>query len=186
MATSLDGFIARTNGDLDWLNQWPESGHDYGYSDFMASIDGLIMGRRTYEKVLTFGEWSYSKPVIVLSRSLDLNDLRPDLMGKVRISRSRPAEVISEIGGEGWMRAYLDGGQVIQAFLREGLVEDMVLTRIPILLGAGLPLFGTLQQDAKLKHLKTTAYSSGFVQSHYAIQQTDLPPTCSAHGQFCR
>ena len=169
IAASLDGFIARPNGDIDWLDHWPEIGDDYGYSDFIASVDGLIMGRGTYEKALTFAEWPYSKPVIVLSRSLRQNDVRSDLVGKVRISQSQPTLMISELEGEGWKRAYVDGGQVIQAFLREELIEDMVITRVPILLGAGLPLFGALRRDVKLTHLRTHAYASGFVQSHYAI-----------------
>lgn len=180
IAVSLDGFIARPNGDIDWLEGWPEVGHDYGFSEFMASVDGLIMGRGTFEKALTFKVWPYTKPVVVMSRTLRQSNLRSDLADKVRISPSEPKVVLDEIGREGWTRAYVDGGKIIQSFLREGLIEDMVLTRIPILLGEGLPLFGELAKDTKLAHLKTTAYASGFVQSHYSTiephgLETDRP-----------
>lgn len=171
IATSLDGYIARPNGDIDWLDGWPEVGHDYGFSEFMASVDGLIMGRGTFEKALTFEAWPYSKPVVVLSRTLCQSDLRADLAGKVRISTSEPKLVLAERERDGWTRAYVDGGQVIQSFLREALIEDLVLTRLPILLGAGLSLFGALPGDTKLTHLKTTAFPSGFVQSHYTVQR---------------
>jgi dihydrofolate reductase len=171
IAASLDGFIARPNGDIDWLEGWPDVGRDYGYGEFIAPIDGLVMGRGSYEKVLTFPSWPYAKPVVVLSRTLRQDDVRSDLAGKVRISRSEPGQVVAELGREGWKRVYVDGGRVIQAFLRDGLIEDLIVTRIPILLGAGLPLFGLLQQDVRLRHVRTTAYESGFVQSHYVVER---------------
>ena len=171
IATSLDGFIARPDGGIDWLLEgWPEVGHDYGFSEFMASVDGLIMGRGTFEKVQAFETWLYSKPVVVLIRTLRQRDVRDDLAGRVRISASAPKDVLAELEREGWKRAYVDGGQVIQSFLREGLIEDMVLTRIPTLLGEGLPLFGALAGDIRLTHLKTTTHTSGLVESHYAVR----------------
>jgi dihydrofolate reductase len=171
IAASLDGYIARPGGDLDWLDGWPAVGHDYGYGDFIASVDGVVMGRGTFEKVLTFPEWPYAKPVVVLSRSLRQGDLRADLAAKVRISAAGPGEIVADLDREGWKRACVDGGSVIQAFLREGLVADMVVTRIPILLGGGLPLFGPLHSDVRLTHLRTAGYASGFVQSHYAVDR---------------
>jgi dihydrofolate reductase len=92
------------------------------------------------------------------------------LSGKVRVSDAEPAQLMAELDREGWRRVYVDGGKIIQSFLREGLIADMVLTRIPVLLGEGIPLFGTLAKDIRLAHLKTTAYESGFVQSHYAVE----------------
>ena len=169
IAASLDGFIARRGGEIEWLEGWPEVGHDYGVGEFMASVDGLIMGRGTYEKALTFPEWPYDKPVVVLSQSMKDAEVRADLAGKVRITSSNPGQLLQELDREGWKRAYVDGGQVVQSFLREGLIADMVLTRIPILIGAGLPLFGALPADVKLAHLKTDSYASGFVQSRYAV-----------------
>jgi dihydrofolate reductase len=169
IAASLDGYIARPDGDIDWLHGWPDVGHDYGYGAFMASVDGLIVGRGSYEKALAFPEWPYPKPVVVLSRTLGQDGVPPHLAGKVRINPAGPRQVVHELQGQGWTRAYVDGGRVIQSFLREGLIEDLIVTSIPILLGAGLPLFGPLDADIRLKHLKTSAYDSGFVQSHYAV-----------------
>ncbi len=171
IAVSLDGFISRANGDIDWLSGWPEAGHDYGFAEFMAAVDGLVMGRGTFETAMTFEAWPYTKPVVVMSRTLQEGDLRQDLAGKVRITRAGPGEVMRDLEREGWKRVYVDGGLVVQSFLREGLIEDMVLTRVPILIGAGRPLFGELARDIRLRHLDTSAYASGFVQSRYAIQR---------------
>ena len=172
IAVSLDGFIARHDGDIDWLMKQPTEGEDYGYDEFMGSVDGLVMGRGSYEKVLTFGKWPYSKPVVVLSRSLSARDLREDLIGKARIVNAAPREIMGTLSKEGWRRAYIDGGQIVQGFLREGLITDMTVTVVPILLGSGIPLFGPLDHDIDLKHVETTSYSSGFVQSKYEVLGT--------------
>ena len=171
IAASLDGLIARRDGDLDWLMKQATAGEDYGYDAFLDSVDGLVMGRGSYEKVLTFGDWPYPKPVVVLSRSLSPADLREDLAGKVRILDAAPAEIMKALSEEGWGRAYIDGGQVIQAFLRDGLISDMTLTRIPILLGDGIPLFGPLDRDIDLRHVETKAYASGLVRSRYEVRR---------------
>lgn len=170
IATSLDGFIARTDGGLDWLpglDAYP--GEDYGYDAFMASVDGLVMGRNTFEIVLAFGEWPYPKPVIVLSRTLDASSLRADLKDKVEFSSLAPRELMRDLALRGWSRVYVDGGRVIQSFLREGLIADMAITRVPVLLGQGLPLFGSLEGDIKLRHEETRGYPSGLVSSRYII-----------------
>jgi dihydrofolate reductase len=169
IAASLDGFIARPDGDIEWLHQWPDAGHDYGYSAFVSSVDGMIIGRGTFEKVLSFGTWPYEKPVIVLSRSLDPEAIPPDRADRVRILDLTPEAVLEKLDAEGWSRAYVDGGQLIQSFLRSGLIADMTITHIPILLGAGRPLFGALPHDVGLTHIETMAYPSGFVQSHYVV-----------------
>lgn len=170
IATSLDGFIARPDGSLDWLpGLESDPGGDYGYGDFIASVDGLIMGRHSFEKVQEFDPWPYPKPVIVLSRSMDASAVRADLRDKVEISTLDPRSLMERLAGRGWKRAYVDGGKVIQSFLREGLVSDMVITRVPVLLGEGLPLFGPLGGDIELKHLETRGYASGLVQSRYAV-----------------
>lgn len=169
VAVSLDGFIARPDGDIEWLHQWPDVGHDYGYGEFMDSVDGLIIGRGTFEKVLSFGKWPYEKPVVVLSRSLDPDAVPPDRADRVRIVALTPEEVLDMVADEGWQRAYVDGGQIIQSFLNAGLIADMTITQVPILIGAGRPLFGSLAHDVALTHLETTAYPSGFVQSRYII-----------------
>jgi dihydrofolate reductase len=175
VATSLDGFIAKQNGELDWL---PASSgqEDYGYADFMAEIDALVMGRATFEKVLTFAAWPYGeKPVFVLSnRPLKLP---PSLVGRVRVMPGSPQEIIQAIAdwplpdGRRIEHIYLDGGRTIQGFLREGLVDQLILTRAPVLLGGGLPLFGPLQGEVRLRHVETRAYPDGLVQSRYAVEK---------------
>ncbi len=169
IAASLDGFIARRDGDLDWLMKQSTEGEDHGYDAFMASMDGLVIGRGSYEKVLTFVEWPYPKPVVVLSRTLSEQDLRDDLVGRVRILNVEPRPIMDTLSAEGWARVYVDGGQLIQAFLREGLICDMTLTRIPILLGTGIPLFGSLDRDIHLEHVETKAFPSGLVTSKYEV-----------------
>ena len=171
IATSLDGFIARPNGNIDWLEQWPVVSHDYGYKKFIDSVDGLIMGRGTFEKVLSFEVWPYEKPVVVMSRTLRQDNLPASLSSKVRFSQAKPADIQRDVDRDGRKRAYIDGGRLIQSFLREGLIEDLILTRIPILLGSGLPLFGALHREMRLTHLATEAYDSGFVQSHYEVSR---------------
>lgn len=169
IATSLDGFIARKDGSLDWLMKQSVEGEDYGYDGFIESVDGLVMGRGTFEQVLSFGEWPYPKPVIVLSATLSQGDLRPDLAGKVTIRNEAPKAVMTDLERQGWRRAYIDGGKVIQSFLRAGLIEDLVLTRVPVLLGEGIPLFGLLDRDIDLKHMETNSFPSGLVSSRYRV-----------------
>ena len=169
IAASLDGYIARADGGIGWLDKYAAGGEDTGYNAFMASIDGVVMGRGTFEKVLSFGAWPFRKPVIVLSRTLMQSEVRADLDGKVRISTLTPKSLMDGLAAEGWRRAYIDGGKVIQSFLREGLIADIILTRVPILLGNGIPLFGETQDDVSLRHVETRAFNSGLVQSRYDI-----------------
>ena len=166
IATSLDGFIARKNGDIDWLTGG-EGGEDYGYAQFISDIDHIVMGRNTYEKVLTFGGWPYAKKVIVLSsRNLAIP---PDLSDKVEALHLSPRELLNEMEARGAKHIYLDGGVTIQRFLREGLVDEMTITTIPILLGEGLPLFGKLEKDVKLELIKSESFKNGFVQYKYKV-----------------
>lgn len=168
IATSLDGYIARANGDLDWLPGSPDAGEDYGYGALMASVDGLVMGRKTYEKVRTFGEWPYGeKPVIVLSRRPEA--LAGVLPPRVEVWSGEPAEVATRLVERGWHHAYVDGGATIQGFLAAGLVDRLIVSRIPVLLGEGIPLFGRVPRDIRLEHCGTRAYASGLVQSEYRV-----------------
>jgi dihydrofolate reductase len=170
IATSLDGFIAREDGRLDWLEAATADagGEDHGYTAFMAGIDGLIMGRATFETVLAFDAWPYDRPVIVLSRSGRAVEVpgRPEAVAAVAGS---PAAAFAEADRLGWRRAYVDGGQAIRACLAEGRIADLVLTRVPVLLGAGRPLFGALPADLRLVHAGTQAFPSGLVQSRYRV-----------------
>jgi dihydrofolate reductase len=165
IATSLDGFIARANGDLDWLP--PGGGEEHGYDAFIATVDGLVIGRKTYETVLTFDTWPYGeKPVYVLSTRI----LAPAFPGAVveRLSGA-PAEIVAQLAARGVGHVYVDGGITIQGFLRAGLIQRLTITRIPVLLGSGIPLFGPLPRDVNLRHVVTRQYASGLVQSEYVV-----------------
>ncbi|AFY70244.1 bifunctional deaminase-reductase domain protein [Thalassoporum mexicanum PCC 7367] len=171
IATSLDGFIAREDGSIDWLNVAnavvPE-GEDCGYASFMDSVDVLVMGRNSYEKVLSFGAWPYQdKQVIVLSsRALEIPN---DLSSNVVHSAETPAALHQRLANQGFKHIYIDGGITIQRFLAAGLIDDITITVIPMLIGQGKSLFGELEQDILLKHIKTKAYDFGFVQSTYEL-----------------
>jgi dihydrofolate reductase len=170
IATSLDGFIARKNGDLDWLpgSDGEAGGEDYGFNEFFASIDTLVIGRKTYELALTFKEWPYrGKKVVVLSSGFSKSpkSLREEVTG----TSLSPKELIQHLLSSGSDHAYVDGGKTIQSFLQANLIQEMTITRIPILIGEGISLFGPLGHDIKLRHLSTRAYESGFVQSRYTV-----------------
>jgi dihydrofolate reductase len=167
IATSLDGFIARKNGDIDWLPQtMEESGEDYGYGEFISSIDHLVMGRHTYEKALSFGAWPYpDKEVIVLSSG----DPRiPDeLADSVHVLNQIPGELLERLAGMGARHVYLDGGRTIQSFLKEGLVDEMIITTIPVLIGEGLSLFGPMEGDMRFELMESKHFKNGLVQCKY-------------------
>lgn len=169
IATSMDGFIARKDGDLDWLMEYDTGDEEHGYDAFMASVDGLIMGRGTFEKVLTFGDWPYQGPVIVMSSRLTEKDIPENLKNKVRTSNQTPDALMETLDKEGWSKAYVDGGKIIQSFLRAGLISDIVLTRVPVLIGDGLTLFGALDADIKLDHIETESFPSGLIGSKYKV-----------------
>ena len=169
IATSLDGFVARGDHRLDWLMKQNTEGEDHGYDAFMESVDGIVMGRGSFETVLGFDEWPYTKPVIVMSRSLDNGDIPKVLWPTVRLSNAEPADLMASLEGEGWSRAYIDGGRLVQSFLREGLVSDLIITVVPVLIGEGIRLFGELNRDVDLELMEHTAFKSGLVQSRYRI-----------------
>jgi dihydrofolate reductase len=166
IATSLDGYIARPDGSLDWL---PGDGvEEHGYTEFIASVDALVIGRKTFETVLTFGEWAYgTKPVIVLtSRPGDV--IAPP--GAIcEAMDASPSEIVSRLSSRGIEHIYVDGGITIQRFLAAGLIQRVIITRIPVLLGSGIPLFGHLSHDIRLAHVTTQVYPSGLVQSEYRV-----------------
>lgn len=174
IATSLDGYIARPGGGLDWLpgmgageDAMPEA-EDHGYDAFIAGMDGIVMGGATFRVALGFDPWPYALPVVVASRSLADGDVPQALRGQVQIVRSLE-DARAATSAMGWQDAYIDGGQVITGYLAAGAIADMVITRVPVLLGSGLPLFGALPADIRLRHLGTTAFPSGLVQSRYAV-----------------
>lgn len=172
IATSLDGFIARANGGLDWLpgvESEDNSGEDYGYHAFMDSVDYLVMGRNTFDIVLGFGgEWHYGeKRIVVLSsRPVEISERIADT---VEWMSGTPREIVEQLAERGAQHLYVDGGVTIQRFLNEGLLQQLIITRIPVLIGDGIPLFGPLPHDIKLRHVETQSYANGMVQSRYLI-----------------
>ena len=169
IATSLDGYLARRDGDLDWLMKQKTAGEEHGFAALMDAVDGLVMGRATFQKVLSFGEWPYTKPVVVMSRSLTPGDIPDHLRNKVRLSCQTPKATMQSLDKEGWKAAYVDGGKLVQSFVRDGLVSDITLTRVPILIGDGLPLFGAIDRDIDLEHVSTESFPSGLVTSKYRV-----------------
>ena len=166
IGTSLDGFIARPNDELDWLPA--DGGEPHGYDEFMASVDALVIGRKTFEKVLTFGDWPYGdKRVVVLSsRPVDLSVVRG---GRVEQISGTHAEIVAQLAASGAHHLYIDGGITIQRFLRAGLIQRLIITRVPVLIGEGIPLFGSLPHDVRLQHISTRHFPSGLVQSEYHV-----------------
>lgn len=171
IGTSLDGFIARRDGDIDWLTGFSSLGEDHGYAAHIDRVDGIIMGRGTFEAVKGFEPWPYDRPVLVLSRRLAETDIPDALRGKVEIIDAAPPDAMKLGGERGWRGVYVDGGAVIQSFLRAGLIDDMVISRVPVLIGEGLPLFGRLEGDVALEHVETKSFPSGLVQSFYRVRR---------------
>jgi dihydrofolate reductase len=169
IATSLDGYIARADGDIGWLLERDDPAEDHGYVDFIADKDAIVMGRGSYEKALTFGAWHYELPVVVLSTQLAGTPVPAALQGKVRFSALAPAALMEELARQGMRRVYVDGGRVVQSFLLGGLIEDLVITTAPVLLGAGRPLFGALPRDIGLQLTASRSFPSGLVQSSYRV-----------------
>lgn len=169
VACSLDGFIARSDHELDWLTKQPVGDEDHGYDQFISKIDGIVMGSASYLKVRSFPEWPYDKPVVVLSQSLTPEDIPDTLVDHVRLSRARPTRLMDVLAEEGWSRVYVDGGAVIQSFLRAGLISDLTITHIPILLGAGRRLFGALEDDIDLELMETRQFRTGLLSTRYRV-----------------
>ena len=169
IATSLDGFIARENGDISWLLERDEPSEDHGYNTFIKDIDVIVMGRGCFEGIRHVTPWPYTRPVLVISKTLKHQPLSEELLGKVEVTDQSPAEVMAMLDARGANRVYVDGGQIIQSFLRAGLIADMVITRVPILLGQGRSLFGPLCADIPLAHEHTRSFKSGLVQSLYRV-----------------
>jgi dihydrofolate reductase len=171
IATSLDGFISRSNGDIDWLleaNKVVPPGEDCGFNAFISTVDVLVMGRNTFEQVIGFDSWPYgdTRMIVLSSRPIAIP---PHLAGTVSGSSESPEELVARLADEGAQHLYVDGGITIQRFLEAGLIDELTITTIPILLGDGKPLFGSHKSDIPLVHVRTHAYEFGFVQSVYVV-----------------
>jgi dihydrofolate reductase len=166
IATSLDGFIARRDGALDWLPTG--GGEPHGYEEFIATVDAIVIGRKTFETVLTFESWTYgAKPVVVLSSNPSALKAPPG--AACNFMGGTPAEIVARLSAQGMSHIYVDGGITVQRFLEAGLIQRFIITRIPVLLGAGIPLFGLLSHDIWFNHVVTRTFPSGMVQSEYTI-----------------
>lgn len=165
VGTSLDGYIARTDGTLDFLDPW--AGEDAGFEEFLASVDALVMGRKTYDIVLDGGTWHYGeKPVYVLS-SRDIARLPAG--GVVERMSGTANDIASALAVRGIGHIYVDGGAIVQQFLRAGLIQRLIISRVPVLIGSGIPLFGELERDVVLRHVATRNFANGLVQSEYEV-----------------
>lgn len=169
IGTSVDDFIAREDGDLGWLMSRGEAAGDAGYTDFAAAIDTMLIGRSTYELVNSFGSWPYEgKRVVVLSRTLDA-----DADDKISVARDLD-EAGTRLRSLGAERVYIDGGRTIQSCLAAGWVDELTISRVPVLLGTGVPLFGPVPGDVDLEHVRTDVLGGGMVQTTYRVVR-DVP-----------
>src|ERR1700691_581987 len=171
VGTSLDGFLARPNGDLDFLP--PGGGEPHGYDEFIASVDAIVIGRKTFETVLTLGPWPYGNKRVVVLSSHPI-DLSAAVGGLVEQMAGPPLQIVSQLAASGARHVYVDGGITIQGFLRAGLIQRLIITRVPVLIGDGIPLFGALPGDIRLRHVATRHYPSGLVSSEYQVAEPVL------------
>ncbi len=165
IGTSLDGFIARKDGDIEWLTQFADDEAIHAYEEFMKRIDAIVIGRGTFEKVLTFSSWPYEKKVFLLSNSI--KQLSDTLIDKVSLLSMKPEDLISYLSSMGFSGIYVDGGKVIQDFLRKDLIDEMIITKAPILIGSGIQLFNYIDTDLQFKHITTAIQSNGLIRSYY-------------------
>ena len=164
---SVDGFMARPDGRFDFLPEEPE---EHGFEAFLASVDAIVMGRNTFEVVLPFETWPYGKTRVVALSTRPL-DLSPAIARGAVVEQmsGTPEEIVARLGARGMRHLYVDGGDTIQRFMRAGLIDRLVVTRVPVLIGQGISLFGSLAKDVPLRHVRTQSYPSGLVQSEYTI-----------------
>ena len=162
IATSLDGFIARADGAIDWLSIVETPGEDYGYARFFAGVDALILGRRTYDTALGFPAWPFGgKRCVVFTHD------PPAARHGERFHSGSPAALLAELHAAGVARAYVDGGALIRSFLREDLIDDITLSIVPVLLGDGIRLFDASVPARRLRLTDSRAFASGLVQVQY-------------------
>ncbi len=166
IATSLDGYIARSDGSIDWLMEIPNPGNsDYGFSAFIDSIDGILMGRNTFETVVSFNEWPYIKPVFVLSNTMKV--LPEAYRELATIVNGEITDIVKTLNKDGIRNIYIDGGKTIQSFLKRDLIDELIITRIPVILGSGIPLFTTTDMELKFKLIETEILNDDLVKSTY-------------------
>lgn len=172
IATSVDGFIAKPGGDIEWLLRPEYAAKDMNglrYEEFISTVDAIVMGRHSFEKALSFSSWLYEGTLVIVlaTKALAVPD---DLKDKVRVLAGAPEQVVSQLASEGKKHLYIDGGITIQRFLEAKLIDEITITRIPILLGSGIPLFGSVGTEQRLRLIEAVASPNGFVQERYAVE----------------
>jgi dihydrofolate reductase len=168
IATSLDGFIARADNSIDWLeNATSDATEDYGYEEFVKVISTVVMGRKTFQKIQSFPEWPFQhQRVIVLSSTM--KSAPAELADQVQLFNGDVTELSELLDSQGDTHVYVDGSRAIQSFIKAGLLTDLIITTVPVLIGDGISLFGgPLPKDIRVNHVSTKAYQNGFVQTHY-------------------
>lgn len=175
IATSLDGYIARSDGSIDWLESVSMAGEDYGYGAFLAGMDAIVMGRGTFATVAGFAEWPYQLPVMLLSRSTSAAQLPQPVADRLHLVRD-VRQALALAGSRGWRRLYVDGGATIRSWLAENTIAELVINRLPLLLGEGRPLFGAPAPPLALRHVETRSFASGLVQSRYVMATDQARP----------
>ncbi|HEY2379088.1 MAG TPA: dihydrofolate reductase family protein [Gemmatimonadaceae bacterium] len=179
VGTSVDGFIARRDGRFDFLP--PDGGEEHGYKAFIATVDAIVMGRGTFDVVVGLGHWPFRQPVFVLTTRPYMPTLPPG--ARIEFMSGEPTEIVARLSARGYRHLYVDGGLTIQRFLGAGLVHTMTITRAPVVIGEGIPLFGPTHRDVRLEHLETRSYPSGLVTTEYALAGSPpsegavIPPT---------
>ncbi len=170
---SVDGFIARENDSFDFLSAGDGENppnEDFGFAEFMKEIDALVMGRRTFEVVRPFKEWPYGKTPVFVRTHRPL-DLPPDYPHPVHATSGDPADVIAQLAQRGLHRLYVDGGRTIQDFMNAGLIDRIIVSRVPVLIGSGISLFGPLSRDLRLEHVATKVWPGGMVRTEYLVKR---------------
>ncbi|KAA9035910.1 dihydrofolate reductase [Ginsengibacter hankyongi] len=169
IGTSLDGFIARKDGNIDWLMKFASAEVFKPYEELTKRIDTILMGRNTFNKVLTFPSWPYKKKIHVLSKSL--TQIPKKYKDKVTVLSLSPIDALKHLSKNGYSTIYVDGGSLIQSFLKDDLIDELIISKVPVLIGDGISLFGFLDSDLEFKHLKTESFSNGLVMSFYERQK---------------
>lgn len=175
IATSADGFIATSNGGIEWLlrSEYEDAGKiGLVYSEFISTVDAIVMGRHTFEKALTFDEWYYEGTEVIVLTTQNIK-VPENLTGKVRFKSGPPQKIVEELANEGKKHLYIDGGITIQQFLKEKLINQLTITEIPILLGSGIPLFGNEGTEQPLELIEVFTSNSGTVQKRYRIKSVE-------------
>lgn len=169
LGISVDGYIARPDGSVDFLDNHAPPETDLGFGDFLGSVDVLVMGRNTFDFVMNAGvEWPYGDTLVTVLTHRPL-DLPAVFVGNVEVSDLDVLALVEYLGERGFQHAYVDGGQTVQQFLVAGLVDELTLTTVPDLIGEGISLFPHLTSDVRLELIASSSEKNGFVQSHYRV-----------------